>query len=145
MDEEQILEHLDKLCRAHDALGEEIEVVKGWITFEPTKPIAIMVSDRQSLKAFMQKHLGTRYDTPTSSREELKEICRELRDAIIEQSNGYWVLSAPGKPNARLDIICSNEANINFDFFLSWNKSSLIPADHMLWMRRGPNQMRMGR
>ena len=94
-----------------------------------------------TLHQFAKQLWGNRYDTPARSRDELRLMMRELRDAIIDRSGGYWGLSAPGKPDARPDIILRIYDNMNIDIFIAPASGSMIPKDHIWFDIRGPNAL----
>jgi hypothetical protein len=72
---------------------------------------------------------------PVEDRSKLRAIARKIRDAITSMYD-EWELSDVRNPEIRLDIISekgSGRNTGNWDFFLGWNKGSLIPLDHLQW------------
>lgn len=103
-----------------------------------------VVKDLASLQAFAKKLWGDRYNKPASSREELEQMCGQLRDAIIARSNGQWQLSWGGRPDLRPDMLCGfiNDQWWNIDMFISWDKGGLVPSEHLWWNYHSLNDRR---
>jgi pimeloyl-ACP methyl ester carboxylesterase len=88
------------------------------------RTIAIIVHGETKLKA-------------NASASSMKQMCREIRDAIIAHYD-EWELSLADNPGARLDIVSrkgSGPYRNNWDFFISWDKPPSNAWGHLWWAK----------